>query len=368
MINPYLKRKERKSLGTPALHERGVNIEEAKIHESPSTEISIHMQENEVVDEVDMKQRQNFGRNVSFEKRLPSRTVSFQSAEHLSVSELRIHQEFYRDRSVRVSGVILHRYIVETDASVCFVLGDVQEDSKPKFRIHNMTPSKNELISSSPTSSCVTPTTPAKPALKTLGPAKTPIHRRNMLGERTPLNSLTSLSSKRKVIHVSRTPGGDSSSLPLSKRRLSFSTSAENAIIQLSSEQTFLVIVNPLNHPQVSDCGVGDAVMVLGEVAPYNPIRGCNRAESFLSTYYSHLQRNNVARNEKTISDLFYLIPRVLRNINGTNIKLQYEATLLRRLHVLKLTNDPDHPGCGPPKLVCSSSTTENKEDLSQYP
>jgi hypothetical protein len=358
MINPYLKRKERKSFIDPRLNESDLNTENDTTTQSPSPTTPIHVQEGDVVnkDETEEKiSKQDFGGDLSFEKRLPSRNVSFQSAEHLSISELRNHQDFYRDRSVRVSGIILHRHIVESDASVCLVLGDVQEESKPKFREHKITPTKSISTLSSPTASCITPSTPAKPVLKTLGPAKTPIHRRNMLGDRTPFNSGNSLSGKRKVIHVSRTPGG-SSSLPLNKRRLSFSTPNETAIMKLLSEKTFLVIVNPLNHPQVSDCGVGDVVMVLGEVNSYDPMNGTTRAQPFLATYQSHLQRNSEARNENSISTSSYLVPRVLRNVNGTNIRLQYEATLLRRIHVLQLTNDPNHPGCGPPKLDSSST------------
>lgn len=105
------------------------------------------------------------------------------------------------------------------------------------------------------------------------------------------------------------------------------------------NQETVLVIVDPLQHPHVADCGVGDVVMLVGEVA----VAAQDTAKAFVLQYRKRLERNDE-------NDVRYLVPRILRNVNGTNVRLQYEALLKRRNHILQLSNDPHQPGRGPPR------------------
>jgi hypothetical protein len=189
----------------------------------------------------------------------------------------------------------------------------------------------------------------------TLGPAKTPLYRKNkLMGDKTPLSGLNSLvaGSKRKLVHVPKaTPGTNkllsrrSSSSSYNKRRLSFSTPTESAINSLVNQTTLLVILNPLQHPQAaSDCGVGDNVMIIGELILHDP-SSSKVARPFLSQYQKRLERDDDP-------SVRYLVPRIVRNVNGTNVRLQYEALARRREHVLELcSNDPNQPGRGPPRV-----------------
>jgi hypothetical protein len=326
-----------------------------------------------VLPEEKLQHQVPMGENLAIQHRLPSRTVSFQSAEHLSVMELHSHRHYYQDRSVRIAGIILHRHIVESDASICFVLGDALEAARPKGRRSNQTPNTPQGRGKGVTMDPQIGTTPhsSKREIKTLGPAKTPLNR-TTLYDKTPHSSL---SGKRKLIHVPRSSGSNSL-LSRSKRRLSFSTPTESALRCLISQPTFLVIVDPLQHPHAADCGVGDNVMVIGEVVLHdsnNPL-----AEPFLSLYRKKLERmadNDTKDNHSHHHDesapspagsssttIHYVVPRILRNVNGTNLRLQYDALLKRRAHVVRISYDPNHPGRGPPPLPHDNEQFDNDD------
>jgi hypothetical protein len=319
------------------------------------------------------------GENLAIQYRLPSRTVSFQSAEHLSVLELHSHRQYYQDRSVRFSGIILHRHVMERDASICFVVGDAVEAARPPAQTvrptWNPTPNTPQPQPQGvPTAQQTIATTPhsAKRDIKTLGVAKTPLSR-SKLHDKTPHSTA---SGKRKLIHVPKSAGTNRLLSRSSKRRLSFSTPTESALRCLLSQPTVLVIVNPLYHPQAADCGVGDSLMVIGEVVLHtfnNPL-----AEPFLSQYRKKLERlsddddtedkepnhhhggvtTTTGSSSSSSTPIHYVAPRILRNINGTNLRLQYEALWKRREHVLLLSNDPNQPGRGPPQHELPHTTT----------
>ena len=48
--------------------------------------------------------------------------------------------------------------------------------------------------------------------------------------------------------------------------------------------------------------------------------------------------------------EIIYLEPRILRTVNTTNLRLQHEALLQRRAHVIRLHDSPTQPGRGPPQ------------------
>jgi len=97
-------------------------------------------------------------------------------------------------------------------------------------------------------------------------------------------------------------------------------------------------------------------------------------------------QQNDVKQSGSTSSThLYYMEPRILRQDNGANLALHWEALKLRRRHLLKSYhyNDASHnvggkedcntgattrttkllPGCGPPPYDYASSST-NKADI----
>ena len=302
----------------------------------------------------------------SLEERLPSRNVSFQSGECLSVRELHTFAKFYQDRSVRVTGVILHRYVEESDHSICVVLGDVLAGERPISRCiaEAQTPRKQPLVTTAPP--IRTQPVQTRPEIKTptsTTTTMTPSDRLALYRKRT-IDS-GSFSGKRRLVHVPKTPGSKTL-LSGNKRRLSFTTPIESAIRSLISKQTFLAIVNPLCHPHVADCGVGDNIMLIGEIVCHNV--QSSRAEPFLSLYRNRLERkhNNTDHdNNDGVDDdthdakpvaIFYLEPRILRNVNTTNLRLQHEALLQRRAHVRQLNDNPVQPGRGPPPHVDPTS------------
>ena len=152
------------------------------------------------------------------------------------------------------------------------------------------------------------------------------------------------------MVHVPKTPGSNKL-MTRNKRRLSFSSPTESAIGCLISQKTVLVIINPLQHPHAADCGVGDNVMLIGEVVMHDsnsPV-----AKPFLSHYRQRLERQDDDDTAAAAAIIHYLVPRIVRNVNGTNVRLQYEALLKRRDHVLQLSrsgDDPNQPGRGPPR------------------
>jgi hypothetical protein len=59
---------------------------------------------------------------------------------------------------------------------------------------------------------------------------------------------------------------------------------------------------------------------------------------------------------------IHYVVPRILRNVNGTNLRLQYDALLKRRAHVVRISYDPNHPGRGPPPLPHDDEQFDNDD------
>lgn len=102
--------------------------------------------------------------------------------------------------------------------------------------------------------------------------------------------------------------------------------------------------------------------MLIGEIVRHDT--QSSRAEQFMSLYRHRLERkhknnghdndnNDGGENDDTDEAkpvaIFYLEPRILRNVNTTNLRLQHEALLQRRAHVRQLNDDPMQPGRGPP-------------------
>jgi hypothetical protein len=119
MANPYLKQK-------PAVE---VLIEEssttnnapvARLLAADETEPNIHIA---AAAAAAARDESTFGEKEPAVERLPSRNVSFGSAEILTVIELHQHVLLYSNQSVRITGVVLRR-LVAADGNLCLVLGD----------------------------------------------------------------------------------------------------------------------------------------------------------------------------------------------------------------------------------------------------
>ena len=112
--------------------------------------------------------------------------------------------------------------------------------------------------------------------------------------------------------------------------------------------------------------------MLLGEIVVLQKAQSSSRAQQFLSMYRRRLEGKQQSNNSgccndvdigdadddaKRGGDVFYLQPRILKSVNTTNLRLQFEALLQRRAHVLRLnTNNPIQPGCGPPSQSLESA------------
>jgi hypothetical protein len=238
-------------------------------------------------------------------KRLPSSSVTFQSGEILSVSELNAGSTNYKDKSIRVTGVVLHRHIYQEDGSVCFVLGD------PLLR----TPIRSPTF-----------TTPCKERTK-------PLHQSGLSHAKTSLSTgknslLLGARSTRRLVH---TPKASLKTNKLSgqRRPRSIMTPVDNLVSTLLNQRVVLVIADPI-HVHVRECGLGDSIMVIGEV---HVVDDDAPAQQVLGLWREKRNAQQVDAGEV----LTYIRPRILRNVNGTDARLQFEALKLRRMHLLSI-------------------------------
>lgn len=372
IINPYLKKKKKKAqISQTAInsflfstktdtkdHER----KEADTHNAKSClplandvqltdKTASTKTPNSVIPNVNTKpiitlQKQDIGLEISIEQRLPSRNVSFGCAEHLSVTELREFLRYYTNRSVRITGIILHRHLVETDASICLVVGD----PLARNQVKRSSLDSSELCTPKGLNRRTT-SIDAKTAKKSvsfknktaLGSAKVSSFGK-ITTKRTPLYSRGGLGVKRRLVHIPKTPGsctllGKNSN----KRRSPFSSRIESAINCLvNRDDSILAILNPLQHPEVADCNVGDLIMLIGEIH----FMSCNEEPTTAAPFLSHY------RSKAEKKEARFLVPRILRNVNGTNVRLQHEAIKRRREHILLVQKShPIQAGRGPPRL-----------------
>lgn len=243
-----------------------------------------------------------FGEKEPAVERLPSRNVSFGSAEILSVEELRQHAALYSDRSVRITGVVLHR-LLSADGNMCLVLTDPKQNTAIATTLQRKR--KSSLV------------------LKT-----TPI----VIRQQTPRNNNNNNNSL----------GPSSKKRPLSTKRtlMKTPTPLESMVTSLVEHETVLVYAIS-NQVPVNDVAVGDLVMILGEW------------RSTCDTSVGAIQSILVGHDKTTTTTVpNFLYARIVRNVNGTDMQLHDEALRLRRQHLLRMcseSNEPIRSGCGPP-------------------
>ena len=249
-----------------------------------------------------------FGEKEPAVERLPSRNVSFGSAEILSVEELRQHASLYNDRSVRITGVVLHRLLATADDNnLCLVLCD------PKRNTANATTMQQRKRKSS----FILQTTP-------IG-----IHQQSTRGNNDNNNNNNNslvLSCKKRPLSTRRT---------LTK----ITTPLESMVTSLAEDQTVLVYAVSQQVP-VNDVAVGDLVMIIGEW------------RSTCNTNVVAIQSILVGQDKMTATVQNFLYARIVRNVNGTDMQLHDEALRMRRQHLLQMfpeSKEPIRSGCGPP-------------------
>ena len=247
-------------------------------------------------------EKQTFGEKEPAVERLPSRNVSFGSAEILTVTELRKHASLYMDQSVRITGVVLHRHVA-SDGNVCLVLKD---------------PS-------------IQPTTKtAKPLiLKTPGGGIQ--RRRSLNGTNTP----RFVTRKRPFSSLKKPPAAAVDPV-------------KAMVTSLVENQAVLVYAVSKQMP-VNDAAVGDLIMIIGQVKTVPVPALVTVMEKW---------------NEESSFTNSFVHARILRNVNGTDMRLHDEALKMRRLYLQKTMTNQDESllqGCGPPPYF---NTNDNANEM----
>lgn len=338
-INPYLKKPEEASVAKQPAEDLFTSITSAAL--SPAS-LSVppaaaqHVQEEEeetttkpaavepVTSIAPNQEKQTFGHKDSAVERLPSRNVSFGSAEILTVSELQKNASHYVDHSVRVTGVVLHRH-VSNDGNVCLVLKDpsIQQQQKPK-------------------------TAAPKSILKTPGTTRTGgggIKRRLSSRGSTP----RFVTRKRPFSTLKKAPPPPVNPI-------------ESMVTSLVNQQTVLVYAVTKQMP-VNEASLGDLVMIIGQV---------KTTTAPVPAVADILEQWNAKTSSGTTTNSF-VHARILRNVNGTDMRLHDEALRMRRQYLIQSNNNAQRqsndgetdasallPGCGPPPYYDESDS--NKE------
>lgn len=313
------------------------------------------------------------GINLPVWQRLPSRNLSFGSAEILTVAECFRHASLFCDKSVRITGKLLHRHVHLSDGMVSLVLGDplVPTKSLAGRRRSSLGSAKNAILRR-----VSFPKTPSAAATTGLG--------QSALKKRTPGTILRRISGAGLLPlqsvgdYAAVTPGGLGTSSR--KRPLSFTTpslATTDALVQaLQSPNCIWVLADPA-HVSVNHCTVDDLAMALGELCVYTGVgnEDANGAGATAGNMPASVRAVAdavqaavcAASNKEATRPIYYLQTRILRNANGTNMKLHADALYARRQQLLTLqqhcplttmTDDQNVPldpslqvrqGCGPP-------------------
>lgn len=267
-------------------------------------------------------------------QRLPSRSISFGSAEILTVPECYRHFKTYLGRSVRVTGTVLHRH-VHDDCMISLVIGD------PLEQLHRQSDLKRRLSTGSGDSiaNSGTPKTPGTATKRKSSQEETPAissSKTKRFVKKTPSSNTNSLLQRQQ--HGGSNLVGVNQPLTAIKR-----TPLEAMVDCLSRKSNCVwIMVNP-DHAPVHQCAVGDLMMIIGELRLMSSSSNGPKSTLFLASKISSSTKDTVC----------YLEARILRNANGTNMKLYEEALSIRRRFLQKQSNpisevDPPY-GWGPP-------------------
>jgi hypothetical protein len=353
------------------------------------------------------------GINMPMWQRLPSRNLSFQSAEILTVTECLQHTNLssYLDRSVRLTGSILERFVHSnsdnamnnTDTNmVSLVLSDPLA-ALPPTRKNALRRRSTSLGGSTCTVTTAANRRVSFPKTPTaLNKVKQPGSSGNTLTKQTrPPGTHTRTILRRKsggLLSGGSTaakPGLATPATSSRKRNLSGAfnpTTPEDALVQTlasssassssSSNNCLWVLVNP-QHVSVTHSTTGDLVMAMGEIREYKPedsdlpstihkiaarIRASQQQQQAGRKPVPGQEESANQQQDPTFRPIYFLQTRILRNANGTNMKLHTEALYARRQQLVAARSqqpvDQDDasascavwPGCGPPPYNSNES------------
>jgi hypothetical protein len=356
------------------------------------------------------------GINMPMWQRLPSRNLSFQSAEILTVTECLQHTNLsvYADRSVRVTGSILERLVHSnsdnavnnTDTNmVSLVLSDPLAALPPSRNAlrrrstslggntNTVTTTANRRVSFPKTPTALNKIQHPGSSGNTLTKqTRTPgTHTRTILrrksggllsggsGGTTPVSTTTGLSSRKRNLSAAFNPTTPEDALVQTLASSSASSSSNNCL---------WVLVNP-QHVSVAHSTTGDLVMAMGEIREYKPedsdlpstihkiaarIRAAQKQQPGrkVAPVGQEEQTEQQQQQEHNHRPIYFLQTRILRNANGTNMKLHTEALYARRHQLVAARSrqpvDQDDasascavwPGCGPPPYNSTDSKSSS--------
>lgn len=315
--------------------------------------------------------------NLPLWQRLPSASISFGSAEILTAAEAyqRLRNSSavgqYDNQSIRFTGVVVHRF-VHADASISLVLGDalaaLSTRRRPTSILKRSRP--GSLGSSGPKTPSVAAVAPIETASRlealtagftvpsasrtaVVAPTTTTGTTRNVTAATTitkrPQSSIGVLNKKKTPVLVykkqnvgrrvslaatglNQTPGR------LLKRAL---LKPLDLMVQAIAGTRNIWIVVAADHPHAPHCTANDLVMVMGEVQSYSTgeMAGrppgdddddvCDDNEDEARCSVLHVAKRLGQRDgRKSVS---YLKARIVRNVNGTNMRLHVDALMARR-------------------------------------
>ena len=300
------------------------------------------------VSRLDMKDNQSSVGDLPQAMRLPSHNVTFQPSEILTVSELHMNSKDYINRSIRVTGVISHRHIHPVDGSVCFVLSDPLLAPKSKTSVRSSselsTPRKHAVPVPASLHHSASSVTKGKLTLSQLG-------RTSLLAtDKTP----------RRLVHVPKATSTSPHLLGQKRQRVTV-TPVDSLLTTLTTQHATLVIADPI-YVHVRECGVGDLMMVVGEV---QLVEDDAPAKQLLELWKVKKSEQQCA---SASDEIVYVRPRILRNANGTDMRLQFEALKMRRKHLLNLREAlTNNCGRGPPSLRPSIENVTSKKQKTPF-
>lgn len=203
---------------------------------------------------------------LAFWERLPSKNLSFGSAEILTVDECVRHSALYQGRAVRVTGQLHQRTFVgddiRTPRHVLLELIDpctlMAQSSRAIPTNSPSNPNRTHTIPGVPSS---TTTTPSTPSTVTSTPYKTPL---KTLGLRKPSSSSTSLLANSSTCSSTKTP--TSTLLSGKRKRPWFAISAKKKTPPKSLPRMLLKVIVDPELPRLATIVPSGAskVMVMG--------------------------------------------------------------------------------------------------------
>lgn len=246
-------------------------------------------------------------------KRLPSQSLSFGSAEILTVTECYQQLESPTFTSVRITGVVLH-YMTHSDQTFSIVLGDPLEKLSPPAILQKprRIPGAPQQVSNRSTNPLYSPTATTKRKF-----VKRPM-----------------ASKHGSLLQRQQHGSGLNRSPPPVKR-----TPTQCMRDILSRKPSVWVVIDPQRIPATEACRLGDLFTVWGELK----LASDSSNPPSVKKSYADMTSHSVEIEKRTVRR-HLLNARIIRKSNGTNMRLQQTALLARRQHLQAQKRPEDMP------------------------